>query len=126
MRVPIRRAILHAGSSELKNRRGSGQPPSLLPMDTTINDKHGHLVGDRVLAHFAQTVGRALRHTDNFGCFGSEEFVVLLPHTALASMTAVSASEAASPPTRDSRHALQCRAAAASRVRLESDVICGR
>ncbi|KAI3611259.1 hypothetical protein D8I24_0248 (plasmid) [Cupriavidus necator H850] len=91
--VLSRRAVLHAGSSELKNRRGSGQPLSLLLMDIDhfkrINDQHGHLVGDRVLAHFAQTVGRALRHTDYLGRFGGEEFVVLLPHTGAEAAFAV-------------------------------------
>ncbi|AEI82826.1 diguanylate cyclase (plasmid) [Cupriavidus necator N-1] len=91
--VLSRRAVLHAGSSELKNRRASGQPLSLLLMDIDhfkrINDQHGHLVGDRVLAHFAQTVGRALRHTDYLGRFGGEEFVVLLPHTGAEAAFAV-------------------------------------
>ncbi|MCY1332227.1 diguanylate cyclase (GGDEF) domain protein [compost metagenome] len=88
-----RRAVLHAGNIELRNRRGSGQPLSLLLMDIDhfkrINDQHGHLVGDRVLAHFAQTVGRALRHTDYLGRFGGEEFVVLLPHTGAEAAFAV-------------------------------------
>ncbi|AQV98654.1 GGDEF domain-containing protein [Cupriavidus necator] len=91
--VLSRRAVLHAGSSELKNRRGSGQPLSLLLMDIDhfkrINDQHGHLVGDRVLAHFAQTVGRALRRTDYLGRFGGEEFVVLLPHTGMEAALAL-------------------------------------
>lgn len=91
--VLSRRAVLHAGSSELKNRRGGGQPLSLLLMDIDhfkrINDQHGHLVGDRVLAHFAQIVVRALRHTDYLGRFGGEEFVVLLPHTGMETALAM-------------------------------------
>ncbi|MHA7682621.1 GGDEF domain-containing protein [Cupriavidus sp. PET2-C1] len=91
--VLSRRAVLHAGSSELKNRRGGGQPLSVLLMDIDhfkrINDQHGHLVGDRVLAHFAQIVGRALRHTDHLGRFGGEEFVVLLPHTGMETALAM-------------------------------------
>ncbi|MGO4333203.1 GGDEF domain-containing protein [Cupriavidus sp. 2TAF22] len=88
-----RRAVLHAGSRELNNQRGSGQPLSLLLMDIDhfkrINDQHGHLVGDRVLAHFAQTVGRALRYTDYLGRFGGEEFVVLLPRTGMEAALAM-------------------------------------
>ncbi|EHP42723.1 diguanylate cyclase [Cupriavidus basilensis OR16] len=91
--VLSRRAVLHAGSSELKNRRGGGQPLSLLLMDIDhfkrINDQHGHMVGDRVLARFAQIVGRALRHTDYLGRFGGEEFVVLLPRTGMEAALAM-------------------------------------
>ncbi|TPQ44099.1 GGDEF domain-containing protein [Cupriavidus pinatubonensis] len=46
-----------------------------------INDQHGHLVGDRVLVHFVETVRQALRHTDQLGRFGGEAFVVLMPQT---------------------------------------------
>jgi diguanylate cyclase (GGDEF)-like protein len=60
---------------------GPEQPLSLLLLDLdnfkTINDEHGHLVGDRVLQHCA-----GLLPTDD-GVFaaryGGEEFVVLLP-----------------------------------------------
>lgn len=43
-----------------------------------INDKYGHLGGDKVLARFAHTVGLELRDSDVFGRLGGEEFCVLL------------------------------------------------
>jgi diguanylate cyclase (GGDEF)-like protein len=43
-----------------------------------VNDRHGHLVGDRVLAAVAATVKDAVREEDLVGRFGGEEFVVLL------------------------------------------------
>ena len=55
-----------------------------------LNDEHGHLVGDKVLADFAYLARRELRASDVidldgegrcFGRFGGEEFLCLLPST---------------------------------------------
>lgn len=54
-----------------------------------INDRHGHAGGDRVLAALAQGIGARLRPGDIFGRVGGEEFVVLLPHTDLATALAL-------------------------------------
>lgn len=46
-----------------------------------INDAHGHLTADDVLASLAQTIRQACRPV-HFACrFGGEEFVVLMPET---------------------------------------------
>jgi diguanylate cyclase (GGDEF)-like protein len=42
------------------------------------------LTGDRVLQAFAQAVREGLRSTDVFGRYGGDEFVQILPNTALA------------------------------------------
>ena len=44
----------------------------------SINDTHGHLVGDRVLADFARVVVSRIGPRDVFGRFGGEEFIVFL------------------------------------------------
>jgi diguanylate cyclase (GGDEF)-like protein len=48
-----------------------------------INDRHGHAAGDAVLHAFAQAGQAALRATDVLARWGGEEFLVLLPDTAM-------------------------------------------
>ncbi len=48
-----------------------------------FNDTYGHLIGDKVLKMLADTVTKRIRTTDIFARWGGEEFVLLLPETAL-------------------------------------------
>lgn len=56
----------------------------LLDLDhfKSINDRYGHLVGDKVLKHFAEVVRSQLRANDLFGRLGGEEFCILLAEDA--------------------------------------------
>jgi len=47
----------------------------------SVNDTHGHLVGDYVLQELAVVTQKNLRETDIFGRWGGEEFLVICPHT---------------------------------------------
>ncbi len=47
----------------------------------SINDRHGHEAGDRVLASAADSMKRNLRDSDILIRWGGEEFLMLLPHT---------------------------------------------
>jgi diguanylate cyclase (GGDEF)-like protein len=64
------------------------QPFSLVLLDLdhfkAINDTFGHEEGDRVLAHFAETLRSILRQEDAAFRYGGEEFVVLLRATGSA------------------------------------------
>nr|HEX4316991.1 GGDEF domain-containing protein [Kofleriaceae bacterium] len=80
--------------SELKFARRHDTVVSLLMIDVDhfklVNDDHGHLAGDAVLAHLAQLLVKAVRNEDVVARFGGEELVVILraipiePATALA------------------------------------------
>jgi diguanylate cyclase (GGDEF)-like protein len=48
-----------------------------------INDRHGHDTGDQVLVRVAETL-RAMRSTEVPARWGGEEFVIVLPATAVA------------------------------------------
>ncbi|MFP5349556.1 MAG: GGDEF domain-containing protein [Gammaproteobacteria bacterium] len=50
----------------------------------SVNDSHGHDAGDKVLVDVAALLSEALRMPDKVGRYGGEEFLVVLPHTALA------------------------------------------
>lgn len=54
-----------------------------------INDRFGHLAGDKVLRLIAQQLSQRLRRTDFIGRFGGEEFVLLMPGTTVQQGTRV-------------------------------------
>jgi len=72
-------------SSELLRAQRNGQPASLIITDLDlfkrVNDKHGHTVGDDVLAAVAGDVLACIRPYDVACRIGGEEFAVILPQT---------------------------------------------
>ncbi len=57
-----------------------------------INDHHGHLVGDDVIAEVAHQIRTAVRNNDDVIRWGGEEFLVLLPNCDLSNATRIASS----------------------------------
>ncbi len=74
-------------SNELQMARRYDGQLSIIMFDIdrfkVVNDEYGHNVGDEVLRRIAQAVQPRMRTTDQFGRWGGEEFVVILPQTGL-------------------------------------------
>ncbi len=78
--------------SDLANAAQTHTCLSLLLIDVDhfklVNDRHGHLFGDRVLVRIADSLNSALRQGESLVRFGGEEFLVLLPRTEIAEAAA--------------------------------------
>ena len=64
-----------------------GKMLSILALDVdhfkTVNDNHGHDVGDRVLQELANRLRHCVRNVDLICRMGGEEFVVVLPDAGM-------------------------------------------
>ncbi|HEX5804917.1 MAG TPA: diguanylate cyclase [Macromonas sp.] len=91
--VATRRAFTECAEAEVQRALRYALPLSLIIIDLdhfkAINDTYGHVVGDSVLADFAQTVSKEIREVDMIARMGGEEFVVLLPNTDIDEALAV-------------------------------------
>jgi diguanylate cyclase (GGDEF)-like protein len=86
-----RRALMIAMEESKQRANATGDPLSICVIDLDLfkryNDEFNHLTGDQVLQAFAQAARDGLRSTDIFGRYGGEEFIQILPNTALAGAT---------------------------------------
>jgi diguanylate cyclase len=82
-----RRGMDDAFNAEIARYHRSGELLSVALLDIdnfkSLNDQHGHAVGDSALKHLASVVRRTVRPTDIVTRMGGEEFVVILPNTNL-------------------------------------------
>lgn len=82
-----KRYLMDRLDSELKFARRHETALSLLMLDIdhfkVLNDTHGHLAGDAVLANLATVLTGAVRNEDVVARFGGEELVVVLRAIAL-------------------------------------------
>lgn len=86
-KVNNRRYFFELAELEFARGRRYGRNLAVILLDadgfTQLNESHGHEIGDRVLRLIASTCRANLRHFDIIGRYGGEDFVVMLPETAL-------------------------------------------
>ena len=77
------RAVFERLEAELAEASVGCLPLSVIVLDLddfkSVNDREGHLAGDRLLRRVAETLREALRDADAAGRIGGDEFVLLLP-----------------------------------------------
>ncbi len=76
-----RRAFLEQATKQVRHLRRYPEDCLLVIVDLDhfkgVNDRHGHLAGDKVLTRTAEVIKDALRDTDIFGRLGGDEFAVV-------------------------------------------------
>jgi diguanylate cyclase (GGDEF)-like protein len=85
--IANRRHFSEQAAKVIATAQRHGRPCALLELDLdglkTVNDSHGHAVGDTLLLAFVNTCHLNLREGDILGRLGGDEFAVLLPETTL-------------------------------------------
>ncbi|MCB9703534.1 MAG: GGDEF domain-containing protein [Myxococcales bacterium] len=88
-----RRHFFRLGEDEIDRARRYAHPLSVLMIDIdhfkSINDNHGHSVGDQVIGTIARRLAACLRKSDIAGRYGGEEFAMVLPETDVDNATTI-------------------------------------
>jgi diguanylate cyclase (GGDEF)-like protein len=79
----LNRRTFNTRMAEISSQSRNRDAGSLLLMDIDffkdINDRHGHLVGDRMISELADVLQRQLRQDTPLFRYGGEEFAIMLP-----------------------------------------------
>jgi len=85
--LPNRRHLMETLQREVSQHNRLKRPLSVAILDVdhfkAVNDTHGHLCGDRVLAQLGLLLRERLRTYDFIARYGGEEFCAVLPNTRL-------------------------------------------
>jgi len=80
-----RRFLLETLEAEFERARRYSLKFSIILMDIDnfkeVNDRFGHIYGDKVLKQVAQILKEELRRHDILGRYGGDEFLIILPET---------------------------------------------
>jgi diguanylate cyclase (GGDEF)-like protein len=78
-----RRHFMETAETAFAHAQRLGQPFTTLMIDVDsfkrINDMHGHIAGDHVLAELAQACREHVRVDDIVGRYGGDEFIIMAP-----------------------------------------------
>lgn len=84
-RIPNRGSLEERLAEEIERAKRYESPMALILVDIdhfkAVNDDHGHLVGDRVLAGVAHVLDDIRRQSDFLARYGGEEFCMILGQT---------------------------------------------
>lgn len=79
--LPNRSALMEILSGAIARATRSGEASAVMFLDLdafkTINDTHGHQVGDQVLQQFAARINAVLRESDTLARLSGDEFVII-------------------------------------------------
>ncbi len=85
--IANRAAFMETAERVVDRCRREGAPVSVMMWDLdrfkTINDTHGHAVGDAVIQQFCDVANALLRPTDVLGRIGGEEFAAVLGRSSI-------------------------------------------
>ncbi|MCE8026562.1 GGDEF domain-containing protein [Billgrantia aerodenitrificans] len=91
--IANRRHFFELAERELTRAHREHTPLAICMVDIdlfkTLNDHHGHAVGDLVLTTVASCCASVLRETDIIGRYGGEEFVIALPQADLETANSI-------------------------------------
>jgi two-component system cell cycle response regulator len=92
-RMPNRRYLAHRFLQEIQRAKRHRKPIAFLMIDLdefkSVNDGHGHLVGDQVLIEVGRILSRSMRDGDVCARYGGEEFGAIVNEAGLEGATAL-------------------------------------
>ncbi|ETR68571.1 MAG: response regulator receiver modulated diguanylate cyclase [Candidatus Magnetoglobus multicellularis str. Araruama] len=78
-----RSALMNMMTREISRSQRDNSSIGIIMIDIdhfkSINDNHGHLIGDDVLKILAEQMKQCTRRYDTIGRYGGEEFIIVLP-----------------------------------------------